>query len=88
MAVNIQSYDHTGMAQAFAYDFRVAQVFEQMVGYQGFLFSFKMEGYFHLLEHEELNEARQSSRNAMWIAIAAVTISGLLSVASIPQSAL
>ena len=42
-----------------------------------------MEGYFHLLEHEELNEARRSSRNALRVAIAALVISGILSAVSI-----
>jgi hypothetical protein len=32
------------------------------------------EGRFKLLEYEELNEARKSARNAMWIAIASILI--------------
>lgn len=51
-------------------------------------YTLSMEGYFNLLEHEELNQARQSSQNALWVAVAAITISGLLSVASVLQSAL
>ena len=47
------------------------------------MYSLKMEGYFNLLEHEELNEARRSSRNALRVAIAALVISGILSAVSI-----
>ena len=33
-----------------------------------------VDAYFHLLEHDELKQARTSSRNAMIVAIIAVTI--------------
>jgi len=42
-----------------------------------------MEGYFNLLEHDELQEARQSSRNALWVAIGAIVISAILAGVSI-----
>ena len=42
-----------------------------------------IEAYFQLLEYEELKEARQSSKNAMWIAIVAIIISAGLAFASI-----
>jgi len=42
-----------------------------------------MEHYFNLLEHDELREARQSSRNALWVAIGAIVISGVLSGVSV-----
>jgi len=42
-----------------------------------------MEGYFNLLEHDELQEARKSSRNALWVAIGAIVISGTLAAVSV-----
>ena len=42
-----------------------------------------IEAYFHLLEHEELGEARTSSRNALMVAIAAISISTVTAAASI-----
>ena len=38
------------------------------------------------LEYVELQEARQSSKRAMWIAIAAMIISGVLAVANLVVS--
>lgn len=43
----------------------------------------KMESYFRLLEHEELNEARQSSRDAQKKAVIAIWISILAMVITI-----
>jgi len=43
----------------------------------------RLESYFQLLEYEELQEARKSSRNALRVAIGAICISGGLAIASI-----
>ena len=37
----------------------------------------KMEAYFHLLEHEELREARLASKIAAWLALAAIIIAAI-----------
>ncbi len=42
-----------------------------------------IEAYFHLLEHEELEEARTSSKNALLVATIAIGISIITAVASI-----
>ena len=42
-----------------------------------------MEAYFQLLEHEELKEARESSRKALLYARIAMGISGILALSSI-----
>ena len=42
-----------------------------------------IEAYFHLLEHEELKEARTSSKRALWVAFGAIVISAFLAAASI-----
>jgi len=42
-----------------------------------------MEGYFNLLEHDELQEARKSSRNALRVAVVAIVISGTLAAVSV-----
>ena len=47
------------------------------------LFRLPIEAYFHLLEHEELEEARTSSRHALRVAIGAILISFVTAVASI-----
>jgi len=44
---------------------------------------FKGAAYFRLLEYEELNEARSSSKRALYVAIAALVVSGVLALASI-----
>lgn len=52
------------------------QVFRQELGgSEPFVQYFTMEGYFHLLEHEELKQARRSSNIALGVAIAAIIIS-------------
>ena len=42
------------------------------------IYSLTVEDYFRLLEHEELKEARQSSKNAIIVAIIAMIISAIL----------
>ena len=42
-------------------------------------FALTFEDRFRLLEHEELQEARQSSRRAMYIAIASILLSIIIS---------
>lgn len=43
----------------------------------------RLESYFHLLEYEELEEARASSRLALRVALYAIAISGALAAGSI-----
>ena len=45
--------------------------------------SMELEAYFHVLEHAELQEARRTSKNAMFAAIAAMLISASLAFAAI-----
>ena len=47
----------------------------------------KMEAYFHLLEHEELQDARKASRNAMYIALAAILLGAISTSAQIADKA-
>ena len=42
-----------------------------------------LEAYFHLLEHEELEQARSSSTTALRVAIAAIVITGAFALASL-----
>jgi len=46
-------------------------------------YALNIEGYFNLLQHDELQEARKSSRNALWVAIGAIVISGTLAAVSV-----
>ena len=41
------------------------------------------DGYFNLLEYIELKEARESSKKALWWAIAAMILSAVLAITSI-----
>jgi len=62
------------------------QVFTEIAGTAstgGLRHALNMEGYFNLLEHEELQQARQSSSNAMRIAIGAIIVSVIASAVSI-----
>ena len=47
------------------------------------IFTISIEGKFKLLEYEELVDARQSSKEAKWIAIIAMIISAILAIGSI-----
>ncbi|EKD44209.1 MAG: hypothetical protein ACD_71C00213G0004 [uncultured bacterium (gcode 4)] len=47
------------------------------------IFMISIKGRFKLLEHEELTEARISSKQAKYIAISAIIISALLAICSI-----
>jgi len=66
------------------------QVFQLIAGTDSFTgsqrYTLNMEGYFNLLEHDELQQARKSSRNGLWVAIGAIVISGVLASVSIAVS--
>ena len=53
-----------------------SQIFEEVRDSGKYFLS--VEDYFSLLEHEELKEARQSSKNALIVAIIAMIISAIL----------
>ena len=46
-------------------------------------YSLKLEAYVHLIQYEGLEEARQSSADAKWMAIWAIVITGALAAGSI-----
>jgi len=59
------------------------QVFKQMGAASNRRWVLSMEGYFNLLEHDELQQARESSRKALVVAIWAIGISGILAAVSV-----
>ena len=59
------------------------ELFNNMSSQGSDRYGLSMEGYFHLLDHDELQEARKSSRNALRVAIGAIIISAILAAASI-----
>jgi len=58
-------------------------IFWQAFQQAGDRYILSLEGYFHLLEHDELQEARKSSRDALRVAKAAIVISGGLALVSV-----
>ena len=56
----------------------------QAAGYRDrFEWVLSVDSYFRLLEYEELNEARQSSKRALWVAALALIISSSLAITNI-----
>lgn len=65
-------------------DLMIVKVFEQQThATEPTRYILSLDAYFHLLEHDELSEARKSSRTATWLAPAAMVISGSLAAYSI-----